>query len=580
MQLNSVVGGYKVIEMVGEGGMGTVFRGLDILLEREVALKLLRPELTHNPHLVKRFRTEAVAFARLNHPHIVTLHQLFRDGENYFMVLEFVLGETLDRLIKRCGPIPWQTALPLICQALEGMEHAHILKVIHRDIKPANLILTQTGVVKLMDFGVARMLENTEATQSGYILGTLKYMSPEQIQGQDIDYRVDIYAIGMVLYELLTGHAPFDKQTDYELIRAHVEEYPKPPMMLVPHIPPRLDAAVLRALEKSPADRFQSASEFRGELEAILKAASADLADGEEAFPDLGQPSSDTSGIFATQTVGDHLKAVIGRWRDEPEPAESAAQTVLFPRRGLNGESQQYVPAMAPDRRYWIRNSAVSFLVLLLSVMIFMLNLTPDTVSLPAHKTESSLLSSTESDPAMPPLDPAVQAAIENPPAAGTRDASIDVLPQESDMMPEKSISSENSGPVDNSKQATSPGTETLQIPVVESEPVAPRPGLGVQALAESPLATETPRASSDPVPEALEMTPEKAQLPENSGPGGTISDQAVPPIATITEQALNSEDVATSGQEPNKKRSSKLASHRNSSRRKKLDGGWNIISD
>lgn len=276
MEINSVIGGYKILEKVGEGGMGTVFRGIDVMLERQVALKLLRPELTHMPDLVKRFHTEAVALARLNHPHIVTLHQLFRDGDQYFMVLEFVRGETLDRLIKRCSPIPWQTACPLICQALAGLEHAHILKVVHRDIKPANLILTQTGIVKLMDFGIARMRESGDLTQVGNMIGTLKYMSPEQIQGEDIDHLADIYAVGAVLYEMLTGHPPFDGKTDYELIRAKVEADPKPLRAFVPDIPSRLEAAVLRALARSAQERFESAGKFRTELEAVLKEAASD----------------------------------------------------------------------------------------------------------------------------------------------------------------------------------------------------------------------------------------------------------------------------------------------------------------
>lgn len=276
MHLGSVVGGYKLLELVGEGGMGTVFRGVDVMLEREVALKLLRPELTHQPDLVKRFQKEAITLARLNHQHIVTLHHMFRDGEKYFMVLEFVRGETLDRLIKRYGPIPWQTAVPLICQALHGLEHAHILKVIHRDIKPSNLILTQTGIVKLMDFGVARMLETNGLTQSGVLVGTLRYMSPEQIRGQDIDFRADIYAIGVVLYEMLTGHVPFNRNTNYEMIRAMVEETPESPRKFVSQLPRGLEVVVLRALAKSPQDRYQSAAEFRSDLEAFLNDSTAD----------------------------------------------------------------------------------------------------------------------------------------------------------------------------------------------------------------------------------------------------------------------------------------------------------------
>ncbi|NJD05055.1 MAG: hypothetical protein FIA97_00975 [Methylococcaceae bacterium] len=276
MDLGAVVGGYKILEMVGEGGMGTVFRGVDVMLEREVALKLLRPELTYQPDIVKRFQKEAITLARLNHQHIVTLHHMFRDGDKNFMVLEFVRGETLDDLIKRCGPIPWQTAVPLICQALQGLEHAHILKVIHRDIKPSNLILTQTGIVKLMDFGVARILETSGMTQSGNVVGTLRYMSPEQIQGKPIDIRTDIYGMGMVLYEMLTAHAPFNKTTEYELTRALVEDTPAPPRSFVQQIPKQLEAVVLRTLSKSPNDRYSSAAELRGELENLLNDALAD----------------------------------------------------------------------------------------------------------------------------------------------------------------------------------------------------------------------------------------------------------------------------------------------------------------
>jgi serine/threonine protein kinase len=331
MELNSVIGGYKIVEKIGEGGMGTVFRGIDVMLEREVALKLLRPELTHMPDLVKRFHSEAIALARLNHPHIVTLHQLFRDGDRYFMVLEFVRGETLDHLIKRCSPIPWRTACPLICQALAGLEHAHILKVIHRDIKPANLILTQTGIVKLMDFGIARMLESGDLTQVGNMIGTLKYMSPEQIQGQDIDHLSDLYAVGAVLYEMLTGHAPFDTKTDYELIRAKVEEDPKPLRAFAHDIPPRLEDAVLRALAKSAQERFQSAGKFRAELEAILKDAASDH--------DIDHAEGFDSGVSvlglmtATGDAGEGRAATKGRDQKRDKTSVDDDRTVIMERR-------------------------------------------------------------------------------------------------------------------------------------------------------------------------------------------------------------------------------------------------------
>lgn len=262
---------YRIIEQIGEGGMGAVFRGLDIMLEREVAIKSLRPDLTHDPKLVERFQVEAMALARLNHPNIITLYNFFQDDDQYFMVLELVQGETLDQLIKRSGALDWQTAIAYIGQVLCGLEHAHALKVIHRDIKPANLILTRADIIKIMDFGIARILEGTRLTRTGSLFGTLEYMSPEQIQGREIDGRSDFYSVGAVLYEMLTGHLLFQRNSDYELIKSQVEETPLPLRTFTPNLPPALEAAVLRALAKTPEARFQTAASFRAELEAIAQ---------------------------------------------------------------------------------------------------------------------------------------------------------------------------------------------------------------------------------------------------------------------------------------------------------------------
>jgi serine/threonine-protein kinase len=272
--IQTVVGGYKILEKIGTGGMGDVYKARDMILEREVALKSLRPELSDDPNLAKRFQAEAITLARLNHPNIVTLYNLFREDDQYYMVLELVHGETLDKLIKRCGAIPWRTAVPILCQALNGLEHAHILKVIHRDLKPSNLILTQIGTVKIMDFGIARILEESGLTRTGYMVGTIQYMSPEQVRGQKTDTRSDIYSIGVLLYQLLTGHAIFEGKNEYELLRLQVEECPVSPREFVPQLPKALEAVVMRALAKAPEERFQNAAEFRNALEIILKATS------------------------------------------------------------------------------------------------------------------------------------------------------------------------------------------------------------------------------------------------------------------------------------------------------------------
>jgi serine/threonine protein kinase len=269
--IGKLVGGYKILEKVGEGGMGEVFRGLDEMLEREVAIKVLRPEFARRQDIVERFRTEAIALARLSHPNILMLYSFFRHEEQYFMVLEFVRGETLDKLIARRGAVSWRKAISLICQALDGLEHAHEWGVVHRDLKPANLILTSAGTLKVMDFGIARILEKARTTRTGQLFGTLEYMSPEQIQGWETDARSDLYSLGAVLYELLTGHPPFQSSSDYGLIRSQVEELPRSPCALMPQIPAALEAVVMRALAKLPQDRFPHAAGLRAVLEGLLK---------------------------------------------------------------------------------------------------------------------------------------------------------------------------------------------------------------------------------------------------------------------------------------------------------------------
>jgi serine/threonine-protein kinase len=311
--LGKVIGRkYRVIEQIGEGGMGAVFKGLDIMLEREVAIKSLRADLTHDPKLVERFQVEAMALARLNHPNIITLYNFFQDDQQYFMVLELVQGETLDQLIKRGGALDWQTAIAYIGQVLCGLEHAHALKVIHRDIKPANLILTRAGIIKIMDFGIARILEAARLTRTGSIFGTLEYMSPEQIQGMEIDGRSDVYSVGAVLYEMLTGHLLFQRNSDYELIKSQVESTPLALQTFTPNLPPALEAAVLRALAKTPEQRFQTAASFRAELEAV---AQTDLRDWQfrRSHPTLpGTPLSEVATLPAPVVAAPAARPVSG----------------------------------------------------------------------------------------------------------------------------------------------------------------------------------------------------------------------------------------------------------------------------
>ncbi|PYS81550.1 MAG: hypothetical protein DMF67_16415 [Acidobacteria bacterium] len=261
-----IVGNYKIEQKLGEGGMGAVFRGVDMMLEREVAIKFLRPELSAQPQVVERFRSEAVTLAKLNHPNIATLFNFMRQGDSFFMVLEFVRGATLDNVIQQRGALPSEQAIPLFCQVLDGIQHAHDFGIIHRDIKPANMMLTEKGTLKVLDFGIARILGTARMTRQGNIIGTIEYMSPEQVRGFETDARSDIYSLGMLLYEMLTGRCPFDMQNEFELMKAQIEQYPMPPRQLNPAIPEVVEQAIWKAIAKNPPERFQSAAEFRGFL--------------------------------------------------------------------------------------------------------------------------------------------------------------------------------------------------------------------------------------------------------------------------------------------------------------------------
>jgi len=264
--IGSVVGNYKIIDKIGEGGMGSVFKGVDLMLEREVAIKMLRPELAQQPNVVERFRTEAVTLAKLNHPNVATLHSFFRQGVDFFMVMEFVRGETLDHVIRTRGAMPCDHAIQLIGMALEGIDHAHKMGIIHRDIKPANMMLTETGSIKVMDFGIARVLGTDRMTKVGHLIGTVEYMSPEQVRGEETDARSDIYSLGILLYEMLTGRVPFTSTSEYELMRCQIEDAPTPPRTFAPHIPLPVEQSIMRALAKRREARYQSASEFRAML--------------------------------------------------------------------------------------------------------------------------------------------------------------------------------------------------------------------------------------------------------------------------------------------------------------------------
>src|ERR1700683_1324358 len=267
--MTKTIGQYEIRELLGEGGLGQVHAAFDTVLQRHVAIKSLRPELLNDANFVDRFRGEATSLARLNHPNITTIYSLIPEGKNLYMVMELVRGHTLDDILKkRNAPIEVRDRLAIIPQVADGLAYAHSMGVIHRDIKPANLMVAENGVLKIMDFGIARVRGSQRLTRTGSIVGTLAYMAPEQLRGEEGDEACDLYSLPIVLYEMLTGTPPFSANREYDLMQAQINQRPDRLVPRVPGLESGVESALMRALAKKPAQRFPSVRAFSDALGA------------------------------------------------------------------------------------------------------------------------------------------------------------------------------------------------------------------------------------------------------------------------------------------------------------------------
>ena len=270
------LGNYEIESLLGRGGMGVVYKARQISLNRPVALKILPPSLSSDSSFVKRFQREAHAVAQLDHPNIIQIFDISEERGLHFFSMQHVEGRTLDDLLKEKGRLDADEAIEIISQAAHGIQHAHENRILHRDIKPSNIILDKRAKVKMMDFGLARMTgEGSKLTQSGTLMGTLDYMSPEQCRGDELDGRTDIYSLGVVLYEMLTGKAPFDAPNEAALIHKIISEEPAEAKKINPNIPDDLSTIVSRAMAKNRDDRYAGISEFLKELREVAKRTSS-----------------------------------------------------------------------------------------------------------------------------------------------------------------------------------------------------------------------------------------------------------------------------------------------------------------
>ncbi|MDO9555994.1 MAG: Stk1 family PASTA domain-containing Ser/Thr kinase [Coriobacteriia bacterium] len=260
---------YRVTERIGSGGMAEVYKAQDEVLGRTVAVKVLHARYATEPNFVARFRQEAQAAANLQHPNIVNIYDWGREDETYFIVMEFVKGTDLKAIVQQQGPLDPIRAAEYAVQVCSALAEAHGYDVIHRDIKPHNIVITPDGAVKVMDFGIARA-GNTSMTQTGSVLGTAQYISPEQAQGRPLGPSSDLYSLGVTLYELVTGRLPFDADTPVAVALKQVNEQPVPVRQVRPSVPASLEAVIMRALRKDPSERYISAKEMRTDLKRVV----------------------------------------------------------------------------------------------------------------------------------------------------------------------------------------------------------------------------------------------------------------------------------------------------------------------
>jgi len=310
------VGDYEILSLLGAGGMGRVYRVRNIISDRIEAMKVLLPDYASEPDLAARFMAEIRTLAGLEHPNIAQLRTAFQFENQIVMVMEFVEGATLENL-GRQGPVAPDQLLEYASQILGALSYAHSRGVTHRDIKPANIMITAHGLAKLMDFGIAKSTTDLQLTRPGTTMGSVYYMSPEQVRGGTVDARSDIYSFGITLYEMLAGRKPFQADTAYSVLNAHLNEAPVPPQQINPQLPAGLNEIVMRAIAKAPADRFQSADDFRKAIRGVQQQraqAAAPTQTPQSGFAPVAQAEFAPVAVPAARPVGAAPKSQRGLW--------------------------------------------------------------------------------------------------------------------------------------------------------------------------------------------------------------------------------------------------------------------------
>jgi eukaryotic-like serine/threonine-protein kinase len=394
------VGDYEILASLGSGGMGRVFKVRNVISNREEAMKILLPDFASDPDLAARFMAEIRTLAGLDHPGIAQLRTAFQYQNQFVMVMEYVEGATLDRLAAQTR-IPVDRMLDYASQVLAALSYAHGRGVTHRDIKPSNIMITTHGLVKLMDFGIAKSTNDMQLTRPGTTMGSVYYMSPEQVRGDAVDARSDLYSFGVTLYEMLTGQKPFRADTSYSVLNAQLNQAPTPLIAINPALSPELSGIVLHAMAKKPEDRFQTADEFR---EAIR---------GLHVPSPIAQPGD--AQAFAPQAS--MVIPAVGQAERQP------AATTVAPQFGAAQTPPAYAPVAPPPtpppaaakshRGLWLSLGAATAILALVAVAILL----PRVLATYAKQKVASVASDSQAPATQQATPPATQQPPAPPPA-------------------------------------------------------------------------------------------------------------------------------------------------------------------
>ena len=328
---------YEILEKIGEGGMATVYKARCNILKRYVAVKVLREEYTTDEEFIKRFNTEAQAAASLTHPNIVSIFDVGHEDNVYYIVMELVQGKTLKEIINEDGVLPWKWSINIAIQVASALETAHKNNIVHRDIKPHNIIITEDGIAKVTDFGIAKAVSNSTITAFGTTIGSVHYFSPEHARGGYTDAKSDIYSLGVVMYEMLTGRVPFDADTPVSIALKHMQEKPVEPMKLNPSIPFAINKIIMKAMEKEPSLRYQNATEMLKDLSMALK------------DPEGGFVKSNAEKLQYTQRV----------------PVLGEESQVEVEKDGKKGKLAKYFEEHPTAKKVWITVIAILLVILI-----------------------------------------------------------------------------------------------------------------------------------------------------------------------------------------------------------------------